>query len=223
MTTSGASWLSSVFAVISRTKKVRTTTPTAESERPADLVDRVFTAVGTGPPLGGRPHVCPDPGSGFCYTAFIIDAFSRRIVGWRVSSSLRTDLALDALEMAIWSRGGGDLDGSRPSFSDQGCPIPRDSATPSDWRTPGRSTRWDRRVIQLRQCPRGDRQRALQGRAHQPTGSLAECRARRVRDRRLGPSGGTHERLHGACGDYVPPAEYETAYWADQQVATLAA
>ncbi len=42
--------------------------------------------------------------SGFAYTAFIVDAFSRAIVGWRVSTSLRTDLALDALEMAIWAR-----------------------------------------------------------------------------------------------------------------------
>ena len=42
--------------------------------------------------------------SGFAYTAFVIDAFSRRIVGWRVASTLRAELALDALEMAIWSR-----------------------------------------------------------------------------------------------------------------------
>src|SRR5712691_3517452 len=42
--------------------------------------------------------------SGFAYTAFIVDAFSRAIVGWRVATSLRTDLALDALEMAIWAR-----------------------------------------------------------------------------------------------------------------------
>jgi transposase InsO family protein len=42
--------------------------------------------------------------SGFVYTAFIIDAYSRAIVGWRSSRSLRTDLALDALEMAIWAR-----------------------------------------------------------------------------------------------------------------------
>jgi len=49
--------------------------------------------------------------AGFCYAAFVIDAFSRRIVGWRVSSSMRTDLALDALEMAIWSRGDRDLAG----------------------------------------------------------------------------------------------------------------
>jgi putative transposase len=41
---------------------------------------------------------------GFVYVAFVIDVFSRRIVGWRVSSSLKTDLALDALEQAIWER-----------------------------------------------------------------------------------------------------------------------
>jgi putative transposase len=42
--------------------------------------------------------------SGFVYVAFVIDAFSRFIVGWQASRSLRTDLALDALEMAIWRR-----------------------------------------------------------------------------------------------------------------------
>ena len=42
--------------------------------------------------------------SGFAYTAFVTDVYSRRIVGWRVANTLRTDLALDALEMAIWSR-----------------------------------------------------------------------------------------------------------------------
>jgi transposase InsO family protein len=42
--------------------------------------------------------------SGFVYVAFVIDAFSRFLVGWRASRSLRTDLALDALEMAIWRR-----------------------------------------------------------------------------------------------------------------------
>jgi putative transposase len=48
--------------------------------------------------------------SGFVYVAFVIDAFSRFIVGWQASRSLRTDLTLDALEMGIWRRRGG-LDG----------------------------------------------------------------------------------------------------------------
>ena len=42
--------------------------------------------------------------SGFVYVALVIDAFSRFIVGWQAARSLRTDLALDALEMAIWRR-----------------------------------------------------------------------------------------------------------------------
>jgi putative transposase len=46
--------------------------------------------------------------SGFVYVAFVVDVFSRYIVGWRVSSSLRSDLALDALEQALWARQPGD-------------------------------------------------------------------------------------------------------------------
>lgn len=42
--------------------------------------------------------------AGWAYAAFVLDVFSRRIVGWQVSTSLRTDLALDALEMGIWAR-----------------------------------------------------------------------------------------------------------------------
>ncbi len=48
--------------------------------------------------------------SGFCYAAFIIDAYSRAIVGWRVAGTLRASLALDALEMAIWARQDAQLD-----------------------------------------------------------------------------------------------------------------
>ena len=42
--------------------------------------------------------------TGWVYTAFVIDVFSRRVVGWQLSKSLRTDLALDALEMGLWTR-----------------------------------------------------------------------------------------------------------------------
>ncbi len=49
--------------------------------------------------------------AGTVYASFVIDVFSRRIVGWRVSSTLRAELALDALEMAIWSRGSQALKG----------------------------------------------------------------------------------------------------------------
>jgi transposase InsO family protein len=42
--------------------------------------------------------------AGFVYAAFVIDVYSRMVVGWQISSSLRSDLAIDALEMAIWNR-----------------------------------------------------------------------------------------------------------------------
>jgi putative transposase len=55
--------------------------------------------------------------AGFVYVAFVVDAFSRMIVGWRASVSLRTDLALDALEQAIWAR---DIDAGLVHHSDAG-------------------------------------------------------------------------------------------------------
>jgi putative transposase len=81
----------------------RTTTPEAAATRPADLVGRDFSAT--------RPNqlwvadlTYVATWSGFVYVAFVIDVFSRFLVGWQASRSLRTDLALDALEMAIWRR-----------------------------------------------------------------------------------------------------------------------
>jgi putative transposase len=92
-----------------RGKTRRTTTPDVAAARPADLVERDFSAT--------RPNqlwvadlTYVATWSGFVYVAFIIDAFSRFIVGWQAARSLRTDLALDALEMAIWSRRG-ELEG----------------------------------------------------------------------------------------------------------------
>src|SRR3989441_3553095 len=86
-----------------RGKKARTTVPGDVGTRPADLVDRAFSA-----PAPNRLWVADltyvSTWSGFAYTALIVDAFSRAIVGWRVATSLRADLALDALEMAIWAR-----------------------------------------------------------------------------------------------------------------------
>jgi putative transposase len=86
-----------------RGKTTRTTIGDEQAPRPADLVERDFSAT--------RPNqlwvadlTYVRTWSGFCYAAFVIDAFSRMIVGWQLASHLRTDLALDALEMAIWRR-----------------------------------------------------------------------------------------------------------------------
>ena len=86
-----------------RGKKRRTTIPDELSPRPADLVERNFTAAAPNA-LWVADLTYVSTWSGFVYVAFVIDVFSRYIVGWRVSHSLHADLALDALEMAIWRR-----------------------------------------------------------------------------------------------------------------------
>ena len=86
-----------------RGEKRRTTIPDDSAARPADLVDRHFEA--DAPDRLWLADITYVPTwSGFAYAALVIDAYSRFIVGWRVSNSLRTDLALDALEQALWAR-----------------------------------------------------------------------------------------------------------------------
>ena len=86
-----------------RGKPHRTTDPAAAARALPDLVGRDFRA-----PAPNRLWVADitycRTFSGFVYAAFVIDAFSRRIVGWQMARHLRAELALDALEMAIWAR-----------------------------------------------------------------------------------------------------------------------
>ncbi len=95
---------------IRRGKKKRTTIGDEEAPRPTDLVKRDFTA-----PEPNRLWVVDftyvATWSGFVYVAFVIDVFSRFIVGWRASVSMRADFVLDALEMAIWARQRENLEG----------------------------------------------------------------------------------------------------------------
>jgi len=88
---------------IVRGRKVRTTIPDEVAARPADLVERDFTATHPNQ-LWVADLTYVASWAGFVYTAFVIDVFSRMIVGWRVSRSLCSDLALDALEQALWAR-----------------------------------------------------------------------------------------------------------------------
>ena len=81
----------------------RTTVPAEVAARPGDLVDRNFTAPAPDRLwVAGLTYVAT--WSGFVYVAFVMDVFSRRLVGWRASTSLRADLALDALEQGLWQR-----------------------------------------------------------------------------------------------------------------------
>lgn len=95
-----------------RAKSPRTTRPAPETGRPADLVERQFTATAPNQPwVADITYIRTF--SGWVYAAFVIDVFSRMVVGWQVATSLYTDLALDALETAIWRRRhtGADLTG----------------------------------------------------------------------------------------------------------------
>jgi len=89
---------------VRRGKRCITTIPDESSDKPLDLVQRVFNAE--------RPNqlwvadiTYVATWSGFVYVAFVIDVYSRYIVGWRVLKHMRTDLILDALEQALWLRG----------------------------------------------------------------------------------------------------------------------
>ena len=95
----------------------RTTISDDTAHRPGDLVNRQFKAT--------RPNqlwvadiTFVATWTGFVYVAFVIDVYARRIVGWRVANSLRTDLVLDALEQALYSRTGTQ---GLIHHSDRGC------------------------------------------------------------------------------------------------------
>jgi putative transposase len=86
-----------------RGKRRRTTIPDEQAARPADLVRRSFRAI--------RPNALwvadltyVRTWEGFCYVAFLVDVYSRMIVGWAIRTTLRAELALEALEMGIWYR-----------------------------------------------------------------------------------------------------------------------
>jgi len=88
---------------VRRGKPRRTTRADAGASRPADLVQRQFSA-----DRPDRLWVCDltylRTWTGFAYLALVVDVFSRRIVGWALATHMRTDLPLEALEMAIWTR-----------------------------------------------------------------------------------------------------------------------
>ena len=88
-----------------------TTTDSASAvSHPPDLVDREFAATRPNQ-LWVSDFTYVATWRGFVYVAFVIDVFARRIVGWRVSASLRTDFVLDALEQAVCERGAGRASG----------------------------------------------------------------------------------------------------------------
>ena len=201
---------------VNRAKSIRTTQPGPLSQRPADLVERVFAAAAPNRLwLADITYVWTV--SGFCYAAFIVDAFSRRIVGWRVAANLRADLALDALEMAIWARGS-DLAGL-VHHSDRGVQY--------------LAIRYTERLADAGAV------NSVGSKGDSYDNALAESvnalyKAELIRRQRSWRSVEEVElataawvdwwnerRLHGACGD-LPPAEFEGAYARLAEVASAA-
>jgi len=195
---------------VSRKRRLRTTRPDPSAPRPADLVKRDFTAE--------RPNqlwvtdlTYVPTWNGVAYVCFIIDAFSRMIVGWRVASHMRTGMVLDALEMARWSRGT-HLEGL-VAHSDAGSQFT--------------SIRYGERLAELGALPSigsvGDsydnalaetvnglyKTELIRGPGQGPWKTVEEVE--------LATLGWVHwhntERLHGYLGD-VPPTEFETAHYA---------
>ena len=92
-----------VGAVRGKTKRTTVPAEVSSGARPADLLDRDFTATAPNQRwVADITYVAT--WVGFVYVAFVSDLFSRRILGWRASTSLGADLALDALEQALWTR-----------------------------------------------------------------------------------------------------------------------
>ncbi len=204
------------LAGATRTKRTRTTRPAPAGQRPADLVNRTFAAAAPNRLwLADLTYVWTR--TGFVYTAFIVDAFSRAIVGWRVSSSLRAELALDALEMALWARGPG-LTGL-VHHSDRGVQY--------------LSIRYTDRLAEAEAVG------SVGSKGDSYDNALAETvnglyKAELIH--RAGPWRSVEQvelataewvdfwntrRLHEACG-YLPPAEYEAAYHAKGEVTAAA-
>ena len=117
-----------------RGRQFRTTVADAALARPEDRVQRNFAAE--------RPDALwvsdltyVATWRGFVYVAFVIDDYARRIVGWRVSNTLRSDLALDALEQALYERAPREGSGADPSLG-QRFAVPFDSlyrTTQASW------------------------------------------------------------------------------------------
>jgi putative transposase len=192
-----------------RDKSPRTTRPAAETGRPGDLVKRDFTATRVNE-LWVADITYVRTAVGWVYAAFVLDVFSRLIVGWQVATSLYTDLALDALQMAIWRRqaAGADLAGL-VHHSDRGVQY--------------RAVRYTQRLAEA------DAVASVGSKGDSYDNAMAEAfnslyKAELVRNR--GPwrdlddleiatveyiDWYNNRRLHGELGQ-VPPAEYEALH-----------
>jgi putative transposase len=206
---------------ISREKTHKTThAEGAETERPADLVERKFVAAAPNQ-LWVADLTYVRTHSGWVYAAFILDVFSRVVIGWQVSTSLRTDLALDALDMGLWAR-------------KRVCQDVAGLTHHSDRGVQYRAIRYTDRLAEA------DAVASVGSKGDSYDNAMAEAfnalfKAECVRNPMMRPKGGwksvsdveiavaeyvdwfNHRRLHGEIG-LVPPAEFEANHWVLQDV-----
>jgi putative transposase len=197
---------------VSRKRRLRTTRPDPGAPRPADLVMRNFTAEHPNA-LWVTDLTYVPTWSGVAYVCFIVDAFSRMIVGWRVAAHMRTDMVLDALEMARWSRGT-HLEGL-VAHSDAGSQFT--------------SIRYGERLAELGAVPSiGSVGDSFDNPLAETVNGLYKAELIRgpgqgpwktIEDVELATLGWVHwhntERLHGYLDD-IPPVEFEAAFYAAQ-------
>jgi putative transposase len=184
----------------------RTTIPEPAAPRPPDLVNRRFTA--------SRPNrmwvadlTYVRTWTGWVYVAFVLDVYSRMIVGWQLAGHLRTDLPLDALEMALYQR---DVHkGQLIHHSDRGCQYT--------------SIRYAERLTEAGIAPSvgsvadsydNAMAEALNGTFKAELIDRQTWRDRDQVERAVVRWVGwyNHTRLHGEIG-HIPPAEYEAIYY----------
>ena len=182
-----------------RGKPVRTTISDKATPCPLDHVNRQFKAAHPNA-LWLSDFTYVATWAGFVYVAFVIDAYARRIVGWRVSRTAHAGFVLDALEQALHTGG--------PSIAVGLCITATEAANTSRSNTPsagrsGHRTIGGQRRRQLRQCSGRNHQRSLQSRGHPSARPVAVVRRRRVRNVGMGrlvqqsPAAGAH-RQHPA-------------------------
>jgi putative transposase len=199
-----------------RGKPRRTTIPDPAAARAPDLVNRQFTATRPNQ-LWVSDFTYVATWSGTVYVAFVIDVFSRLIVGWRAAASMRTELVLDALEMAIWRRVG-VLDGlvCHSDAGSQYTSLRYTTRLAEIGAAPSIGTVGDSYDNSLAESTIGLFKTELI-RRHGPWRTLEE-----VELATLGSIDWfNHHRLHGEIGD-IPPAELEATYYRQPEATTAA-
>ncbi len=203
------------IAGVRRGKRVRTTKPDPTAPRHPDLVGRDFTASAPNQ-LWVTDLTFVATWAGVAYVCFIVDAYSRMIVGWRVARHMRTTMVLDAIEMARWSRGN-TLQGLT-CHSDAGSQFT--------------SIRYGERLAEIGAIPSsgsiGDSfdnalAETVNGyyKAELIYGPARTGPWKTVEDVELATLGWVHwhntSRLHGYLND-LPPAEFEAAFYATKRI-----